>query len=145
MKTVEELTAAFRAQGLRVTPQRQCIFRLLHANDAHPSVDTLYERAREQMPTISLKTVYQTVHDLETMGEVQLIDVGTGSARVDPNVTPHHHLVCTNCGKVRDLEVEFPALRVPARHRDGFSVESVEINFRGRCDECASRASSAVR
>lgn len=145
MKTVEALTAAFRAQGLRVTPQRQCIFRLLHANDGHPTVDALYERARAQMPTISLKTVYQTVHDLEAMGEVELIDLGTGSARVDPNVTPHHHLVCTNCGKVRDLEVDFPALRVPARHRDGFSVESVDVNFRGLCEECASGASSAIR
>ncbi len=145
MKTVEALTAAFRAQGLRVTPQRQCIFRLLHANDGHPTVDALYERARAQMPTISLKTVYQTVHDLEAMGEVELIDLGTGSARVDPNVTPHHHLVCTNCGKVRDLEVDFPALRVPARHRDGFSVESVDVNFRGLCEECAFGASSAIR
>jgi Fe2+ or Zn2+ uptake regulation protein len=145
MKTVEELTVAFRTQGLRVTPQRQCIFRLLHANDGHPTVDALYERARAQMPTMSLKTVYQTVHDLEAMGEVQLIDLGTGSARVDPNVTPHHHLVCTSCGKVRDLAVDFPALRVPARHRDGFSVESVEINFRGLCEECASEASSSIR
>jgi Fur family transcriptional regulator, peroxide stress response regulator len=145
MKTVEELTAAFRAQGLRVTPQRQCIFRLLHGNDGHPSVDALYEQVRAQMPTISLKTVYQTVHDLEAMGEVELIDVGTGSARVDPNVAPHHHLVCTNCGKMRDLEIDFPALRVPARQRDGFSVQSVEVNFRGLCEECVSNASSAIR
>ena len=38
MKTVDELTTRFRAEGLRVTPQRQAIFRLLHGVDSHPTV-----------------------------------------------------------------------------------------------------------
>ena len=140
MKTVEELTGRFRTQGLRVTPQRQAIFRLLEGNDEHPTVEALYESARAQMPTISLKTVYQTVHDLEALGEVALLDVGTGSVRVDPNVEDaHHHLVCTRCGKVRDVLVDVAALRVPARERRGFTVADVEVNFRGVCDECAAK------
>ena len=53
MKTVDELTTAFREQGLRVTPQRQAIFRLLHGVDTHPTVESLYEAARTEMPTIS--------------------------------------------------------------------------------------------
>jgi Fe2+ or Zn2+ uptake regulation protein len=137
MKTADELTTRFREQGLRVTPQRQAIFRLLHGNDGHPTVESLYDAARGEMPTISLKTVYQTVHDLEAMGEVSLLDLGTGSVRVDPNVEhAHHHLICTECGKVRDLPVDFPGLEVPRRLRDGFSVSTVEVNFRGRCPEC---------
>jgi len=140
MKTVEELTGRFRTQGLRVTPQRQAIFRLLEGNAEHPTVEALYESARAQMPTISLKTVYQTVHDLEALGEVALLDVGTGSVRVDPNVEDaHHHLVCTRCGKVRDVLVDVAALRVPARERRGFTVADVEVNFRGVCDECAAK------
>ena len=104
VKTVDELTSRFRDQGLRVTPQRQAIFRLLHGVDTHPTVESLYEAARAEMPTISRKTVYQTVHDLEAMGEVELLDVGTGSIRVDPNVEhAHQHLVCTRCGTVRDV------------------------------------------
>ena len=68
------------------------------------------------MPTMSLKTVYQTVHDLEALGEVHVLDLGTGSLRVDPNVEDdHHHLVCTACGRVRDVPVEFDALEVPDR------------------------------
>ncbi|MGH9050123.1 MAG: Fur family transcriptional regulator, partial [Acidimicrobiia bacterium] len=56
MKTAEELTSLFRDQGLRVTPQRQAIFRMLHGNDGHPTVESLYDSARSEMPTISLKT-----------------------------------------------------------------------------------------
>ena len=46
MKTSDELTTLFRERGLRVTPQRQVIFRLLHGDDAHPTVESLYERAQ---------------------------------------------------------------------------------------------------
>src|SRR3954463_2861093 len=137
MKTSDQLTTLFREQGLRVTPQRQAIFRLLQNNDAHPTVESLYESARTEMPTISLKTVYQTVHDLEDMGEVRLLDVGTGSVRVDPNVElAHHHVICTECGRVRDVLVDVAMLRIPARERQGFTVDDVEVNFRGICADC---------
>jgi len=71
------------------------------------------------------------------MGEVSLLDLGTGSLRVDPNVdTAHHHLVCSSCGLVRDIPLDVPALRLPAPYRRRFSVDSVELIFRGRCDDC---------
>jgi Fe2+ or Zn2+ uptake regulation protein len=140
MKTFDELTTRFRAEVLRVTPQRQAIFRLLHGVDSHPTVESLYESAREEMPTISRKTVYQTVHDLEAMGEVELLDLGTGSIRVDPNVEhAHQHLVCTRCGTVRDVLLDIADLRVPSRYRRAFTVEAVEVVFRGVCDECLAR------
>ena len=138
MKDSEQLTSLFRARGLRVTPQRQAIFRLLAGDLTHPTVETLYDRARVDMPTISLKTVYQTVHDLEALGEVHVLDLGTGSVRVDPNVEgAHHHLVCTECGRVRDLPVEFDGLTVPVRYRRDFDVKEVEVIVRGECRECS--------
>jgi Fe2+ or Zn2+ uptake regulation protein len=141
VKGSAELTARFRALGLRVTPQRRTIFDLLYGATTHPTVESLYEAARAEMPTISRKTVYQTVHDLESLGEVQLLDVGTGSIRVDPNVdVTHHHLVCSRCGTVRDVLVDVRELRVPRRFRREFSVESIEVVFRGVCESCAATA-----
>jgi Fe2+ or Zn2+ uptake regulation protein len=137
MKTVHELTDLFRARGLRVTPQRQAIFGLLQDDGSHPTVEALYDRARADMPTISLKTVYQTVHDLEALGELHVLDLGTGSLRVDPNVEDdHHHLVCTKCGRVRDVPVELGDLRVPAGFRREFTVDDIEVIFRGHCERC---------
>lgn len=141
MTPVDELTHRFRDEGLRVTPQRQVIFRLLEGNAEHPTVEALYEAARAEMPTISLKTVYQTVHELEGLGEVDLLHVGTGSVRVDPNVEhPHHHLICTECGRVRDVVVDTADLRVPARAREGFVVSDIQVHFRGVCGDCAAAA-----
>jgi Fe2+ or Zn2+ uptake regulation protein len=142
MKSSDELTTTFRASGLRVTPQRQAIFRLLQGVDTHPTVDALYDAARAEMPTISRKTVYQTVHDLERLGEVELLDVGTGSLRVDPNVEhAHQHLVCTRCGAVRDVLVDIADVRLPPRDRRDFTVEAIEVVFRGVCDRCSAAAS----
>jgi len=137
MKTAEELTLLFRSRGRKVTPQRQCIFRVLQDDVTHPTADTVYARARSQMETISLKTVYQTLNELAVMGEVAALDVGTGTTRFDPNVeSAHHHLVCRKCGKVRDLHADFSYLTVPTGSDEGFEVGGAEVIFRGTCAEC---------
>ena len=142
MKTPAELTDLFRARGLKVTPQRQCIFRVLHGNATHPTAETVYAAASAEMPTISLKTVYQTLNDLATMGEIALLDLGTGSGRFDPNVERvHHHLVCEQCGKVRDVFADFGELKVPAGVREGFTLGRAEVVFRGRCRDCSTSES----
>ncbi len=137
VKSPDELTESFRARGLRVTPQRQAIFRILHRSDRHPTAELVFEAARREMPTISLRTVYQTLNDLASMGELQQLRLGPGSARFDPTADPHHHLVCESCGEVVDLHVDFTDLRVPDGHGLGFRVSSTEVVFRGRCATCA--------
>lgn len=137
MRTSEELTDLFRAAGRKITAQRQCIFRVLEGNESHPSAEAVYEAARKEMSTISLKTVYQTLNDLAELGEIAALDLGTGTLRFDPNVdSSHHHLVCRTCGKVRDLDVHIEGLGVPRSKTQGYQVCSAEVVFRGLCDEC---------
>ena len=115
-----------------MTPQRQSIFRALSGSTVHPTAESVYAVVSAEMPTISLRTVYQTLNDLAAMGELHSLDVGTGSTRFDPNLEPHHHLVCTGCGRIDDVYGEAPALDVPA----GFEVTATEIVYRGRCAPC---------
>ena len=137
MRTSDELTDLFRASGRKVTAQRQCIFRILQGDETHPSAESVHAAASREMETISLKTVYQTLHDLAELGEIAALDVGTGMTRFDPNVDdPHHHLVCRRCGSVRDLVVDFPDLAVPHGADLGFEVGSAEVVFRGLCPSC---------
>ena len=126
----------FRDRGLKVTPQRECIFDVLWGVQTHPTAESVFAEARTRMPTMSLKTVYQTLNDLTDMGEIQQLDLGTGSSRFDPNVDVHHHLVCNRCGKVRDLYADYSSVEVPAAARQGFAVGSAEVVFRGYCAEC---------
>lgn len=136
MQHPAELSAAFRASGLKLTPQRQLLFRLLHDNRAHPSAEALYAIASEQMPGISLRTVYQTLSDLVAMGELQQLTLDSGSSRFDPNVEDHHHVICQRCGDVRDVYVD-GVQHVAVDGLDGFQVDATSIVFRGRCARCA--------
>jgi Fe2+ or Zn2+ uptake regulation protein len=141
MRTPAELTDAFREQGLKVTPQRQLLFRLLHGNLEHPSAEALYESAVEQMPGISLRTVYQTLTDLAAMGELQIVSLAPGAQRFDPNTADHHHARCDRCGQLRDVYVERP-LDLEVHGLDGFRPRSAAIVFNGLCPDCASTLES---
>lgn len=136
----DRLTERFRAEGRKVTPQRQAVFRALAGRD-HPTAEAVHAAVVAELPTVSLRTVYQVLHDLEALGELRAIHVGTGSTRFDRNVLPHHHLVCSVCGTVRDVVLDGVAVDAP----DGFTVERTDIVFRGRCAECGSGQSSVER
>ena len=144
MHSPDELTVLFRAEGRKVTPQRQAIFRILHANPTHPTAEAVYAAAVAELPTISLKTVYQTLNDLADMGEISVLDLGTGSTRFDPDTGSHHHLVCTRCGAVRDLFADFADVVVPAGQEHGFTVGPAEVVFRGLCGGCGRGARGAT-
>ena len=146
MRSPEELSALFRAQGRKITAQRQCIFRVLHGDESHPTAESIHAAAKTHMETISLKTVYQTLNELAAMGEIAALDLGTGMTRFDPNVDGvHHHLVCRRCGKVRDLHADFSAVTVPNGADEGFDVGEAEVVFRGRCRDCRRTSAAAPR
>jgi len=142
VRSPTELIQAFRGLGFRMTPQRQRIFEVLDACDGHPSVEQVHDIVASEMPAISVKTVYQAVHELEALGEISLLDLGLGSFRIDKHVTgePHHHLVCRRCGEIRDLAVSFEELDLPPAATQGFVVGRPEIVFRGLCPSCATRS-----
>lgn len=140
MRSPAELSSLFRQRGLKVTPQRMCIFDVLYDNAVHPTAEAVFEAARRRMPTLALKTVYQTLNDLAGMGEIQQLDLGTGASRFDPNVEDHHHLVCVSCGMVRDFYADVPPMAMPDTRSEGFACRSAEVVFRGLCRTCDAAA-----
>jgi Fe2+ or Zn2+ uptake regulation protein len=136
MRSPEELTSAFRQRGLKITPQRQAVFQVLHGAIGHPTAETVHAAVTAEMPSVSLRTVYQVLNDLASMGEITALDLGTGSTRFDPTSGDHHHLVCTSCGAVRDLFLGDVAVDVPAGQAAGYRVGRAEITFRGLCPDC---------
>jgi Fe2+ or Zn2+ uptake regulation protein len=137
VKSADELVARFRAEGRKVTSQRLLVFEALSGNRAHPTAEQIWEQVRRDLPSMSLKTVYQTLNELAELGEIVPLDLATGATRFDPNLDPHHHLVCDECGRVRDLYADFTDVRVPAGAAHGYSISTTEIVFRGTCPDCA--------
>ena len=143
MRSPDELTQIFRSRGLKMTPQRQTIFRVLHGSAVHPTAEAVFDSVRREMPTISLRTVYQTLNDLAARGEIQALDLGTGPARFHPHTAPNDHHVCAVCGRVQDVQAEFPGVAVPDADAFGFTVNTTEIVFRGRCRDCTAAGYTA--
>ena len=151
VKSSGQLIEHFRAKGLKVTPQRQCIFEALVLTDgSHPTAEVIWAEVVRQMPAVSLKTVYQTLNDLAAMGVVSHVDIGTGSARFDTNTDRHQHVVCNRCHRVWDVDVDIteewiesklPA-QLPPELGGRFVVSSSDLVVRGQCGTCADDTSS---
>ena len=88
------------------------------------------------MPTVSLKTVYQTLAELVELEEIQAFDLGLGATRFDPNGHSHQHFVCVQCAVVQDVDIELPGVIEQAQAEGGFSVASMELTLRGLCRQC---------
>jgi len=140
MRDIDALAADLHARGLRVTPQRELIYSLLAERPNHPTVEAVHEAVVAVLPTVSLRTVYQALHDLEAMGEINLVQVGKGPLRVDTRRDRHAHLRCTECGRLHDVDVDLSALVLPIEQRRGFAIEGAELTFAGCCPMCGGDA-----
>ena len=137
MITTGDLRERFQAAGRRITPQRNLIFRLLEETQAdHPTAEALYVRAVREIPSMSLRTVYAVLAELEEVRAVRPLELGTGSMRFCTNINHHHHLVCERCGKVKDVFIEMAPVEIPAAQRGGFVVKEQAVVFRGLCADC---------
>ena len=94
---LETMIQKMREKGLRITPQRIAILRVLSISKGHPSVENIYEQVKEEFPTTSVATVYKNVSMLKELGEVLELSFGTESSRYDGNKPdPHPHLICVD-------------------------------------------------
>src|SRR3989304_566229 len=71
METVEKLTGILRNHGMKITPQRLMIFKVLENNTSHPSAEEVFKRVKRVYPTVSFTTIYKTLETLRDLGEVK--------------------------------------------------------------------------
>jgi Fe2+ or Zn2+ uptake regulation protein len=131
-----ELTIALHERGMRVTPQRVVLHRALRELDRHVTADELLDAVTEHLPNVSLPTIYATLELLEELGMVRRVQ-RAGTTLFDPRTDPHHHLICTTCGAVDDLDCTLDTARLEsAARRRGFEHERIEVVVQGCCAHC---------
>jgi Fur family ferric uptake transcriptional regulator len=136
--TPSPLLDRLRERGWRLTPQRRVIAEVMEGDHVHLTADEVHGRARARLPEISLATVYNTLNELVSIGEVRQVDAGGGPTRYDPNTAnDHHHLVCLKCGALRDVHPRgLDELELPRSQRFGYRIVNREVLFQGYCDNC---------
>ena len=142
MHTAEDLVALLRARGKKVTAQRVLIYRALLGDRSHPTAEQIHSRLKEQLPGLSLTTVYAALNDLVEMGEAKRFDAGDGSVHYDPEMRPHAELVCVECGRIDDAPFERGSKRVPSEV-EGYRILRRTELFHGVCPGCQARLAAA--
>jgi len=132
----DDLVAALRKRGLRVTSQRVVLHRALRELDRHVTADELLDAVSDRLPNVSLPTIYATLGLLEELGMVRRVQ-RAGTSLFDPRTDFHHHLICGRCGSIEDLDSELDTSAIErAASRRGFSHERVEAVVHGCCAGC---------
>jgi Fur family transcriptional regulator, peroxide stress response regulator len=128
----ELLERSFRRKGLRFTPQREHVFNILLQKRDHPTVDEVYARSKENMPGISLATVYNCLEALVRCELVKQVNIDREPSRYCPNLEEHAHFHCHDSGRVYDIDVPsgiFSQLMTVLP--EGYSVDRIELSFHG--------------
>ncbi len=102
--THEQFRELAGKHGLAATHQRQVIYEAVVAAHGHYSPETIYAEVRRRTPSISLATVYNNLRLFVDTGLLREVSPHASTLRVDGNLEPHHHLVCTRCKSVQDIE-----------------------------------------
>lgn len=137
----QAVAEALHEAGLRVTQSRAAVYSALAAHP-HASADDLYAAVYPRMPRLSRQSVYNALNDFADAGIVRRIEPAGQSMLFELRVSDnHHHLICTDCGTVADVDCAVghaPCLTPSQDH--GFAIASAEVTYWGLCSACAAAA-----
>lgn len=138
---LEQMIAALRETGHRLTPQRLAVLKILAASTDHPSVERIHQQVKQDFPTTSLATIYKTVTLLKELREVLELGFADWSSRYDGNRPyPHPHVICTECGAIVDpVFSSMTEMAEEMARKSGFEITHHRLDFFGLCPECRAK------
>lgn len=120
----------------RNTHQKEVIARIVKESCDHPTAEMVLEKAREELPTLSLGTVYRVLKDMAKNGEIREVVCKDAPSRFDKTTVNHGHFTCVKCGKVKDVFFNLDKIdKSIIDFGDDIVLES-QIFFRGICSDC---------
>jgi Fur family ferric uptake transcriptional regulator len=133
-----EIVKRLSEEGYRMTPQRLMIVSAIEDSDGHISAEEIYTQVVAKYPHVNISTVYRTLELLKELGLVTETDFGEGRVRYHPaGKGHHHHLVCTGCGAVIDLDESLlSSLKGMLLREYKFTADLKHLAIFGRCARC---------
>lgn len=132
-----DASTRLREAGLRVTAPRIAALDALEGH-SHATADEVYDRVAPVLPGTSLQAMYVVLAALTGAGLVRRIEPAGSAARYELRIGDnHHHVVCTLCGAVSDVDCvvgEAPCLH--PSETAGYLVRTAEVTFWGLCPAC---------
>jgi len=123
----------------RETRQLAAILGVVVQARDHPTADEVFRRVQNQMPQVSLGTVYRNLHKLVAQGRVLRVDLPSHVARYDGMTAAHDHFLCEDCGGVADLLPD-DKVQLAGLCSKGYQVRTHSLTVFGSCPRCGSKA-----
>mgnify|MGYP001608647748 FL=1 len=137
MEKASGFIAKCRERGLKLTPQRLAIHKILAAKAQHPTINEVYERIKKDYPSLSLNAVYKTLQLFIELGMASQFTTKEGVIRYEIKIQPHHHILCLKCRRINDIfDSSLDKLKVSPPLKGGFEIIMHDVIFYGYCSEC---------
>lgn len=131
---MDTYVSLLKEKEIRVTPQRLFILKFLDQHRTHPSADAIYSALKQNHPSLSRTTVYNSLERLKEHGIVQALTVSGSELHYDFRTAVHHHFLCKECGRIIDIDIECP--NIGRIMKMGHHIDEVHGYFKGTCKEC---------
>ena len=142
MSDLEQISLKLEARGYRITPSRRAVIAAILSREGQFTADELVTRCRGA----GRATVFRTLRLLAELGAVCRVLMEDGSMRyLVSKRGHHHHLVCTACGRVEDLDAcAISGLVRELSDATGYEVDGHWLELYGRCAACRSAIPAEV-
>ena len=122
---------------MRYSKQRESIFRMVSQSKEHPTADMVYHALKDDIPKLSLGTVYRNLNQLSDAGRLKKIPLPDGSCRFDGTTRSHSHIVCSACGTVADVDLpHLDEIGAAVQQQTAYMLDSYDVVMRGHCGSC---------
>ena len=134
----KKIATILRQHGYKFTPQRRIVIQTVASSQDHLTPATIYEKVHQERPNIGLVTIYRTLDILAKLGLICELHAGGSCRSYTTGASEHHHhLICSNCGKVVDFSgYDLSQLEQRLSLETGFDIEDHLLEFVGLCQAC---------
>lgn len=134
----KKIAAILRRHGYKFTPQRWAVIQIIASRQDHLTPTAIYEKVHQEHPNIGLVTVYRTLDILTKLELICELHAGGSCRSYTTGASErHHHLICSNCGRVVDFGgYDLDKLEQRLSRETGFDIEDQLLEFTGLCQAC---------
>ena len=122
---------------LKATPQRLCILDTLE-ECGHATLEDIQKIISKKFPTLSLSTIYRNLNDMVKQDIVSEVKFANKKDYFEISKNKHIHLVCQECGKIEDFEIETDDISKKIEDLTGNKVLNDTLSFDVICKDCLS-------
>lgn len=129
---------SIKSKGLRITPARVAVLSILTDSRKPLDIASIYQEVSKRHVDADQATIYRIIDNFIEKDMIKRLQFGENKFYYEPSGVEHHHVLCTNCGKIEDVrKCNIKRLEKEILQNMNFTVKSHSLEFFGLCSDCS--------